>query len=228
MLSHSYERKCFYMKINIEENIRRFKELVSKISDRDGFTELLDYVVTKTDYYHAPASTRFHLSCEGGLLQHSLNVCDCLLAKKNALIWKDKLVDIPEETLIFVALFHDLCKVNTYMASTRNQKTYDHEKVKAAKKGQIKNDSMGDFIWETVPSYEFKDSMPLGHGEKSALIIQQFMKLKAVEVFAIRWHMGFSEVKDNWGYMTAAMEKYPLVLALHEADLEASYLMEVE
>ena len=212
--------------IDTKQNIQRFKDLVAQIH-REGVTELVEYLTTKTDFYIAPASTRFHLSCEGGLLQHSLNVCDCLLAKKQSPVWKELLKDIPDETLIFVALFHDVCKANVYKATTRNQKTYDPEKVKAANGYQIKHDSMGDFIWETVPSYEFEDNMPLGHGEKSALIIQQFMKLKSVEVFAIRWHMGFSEPKENWTAVGNAMEKHPLVLALFEADLEASKLLEV-
>lgn len=52
------------------------------------------------------------------------------------------------------------------------------------------------------------------------------MKLNAKEIYAIRWHMGFSEEKSNYNALSAAMEKYPIVLAVHEADLEASQLLE--
>lgn len=85
---------------------------------------------------------------------------------------------------------------------------------------------MGDYIWETVLRYEVNDTMPLGHGEKSVMLINCFMKLKVHEIFAIRWHMGFSEEKVQYKALGEAMEKYPVVLALYEADLEASKLLE--
>lgn len=208
-----------------EENIERFESLMAKIK-RDGKDELMTYIRNKTDFYTAPASTQFHLSCDGGLLQHSLNVYDCLVAKKVSPIWKKVIDDIPEESLIIMALLHDLCKVNFYVKGTKNQKTYDPEKVAAADDWQVKHDNMGDFIWETVLRYEINDTMPLGHGEKSVMLINCFMKLNTPEIFAIRWHMGFSEEKSQYKALGEAMEKFPIVLALHEADLEASKLLE--
>lgn len=77
-----------------EENIKRFEDLMSTIT-RDGKDALMDYIKNKTDFYTAPASTQFHLSCEGGLLQHSLNVYDCLMAKKDSPIWKKTFENIP-------------------------------------------------------------------------------------------------------------------------------------
>ena len=209
----------------VEKNIKRFEKLMGSFV-RDGKEELMDYIRNETDFYTAPASTKYHLSCEGGLLQHSLNVYDCLIAKKQSPVWKNIASEIPDESLIIMALLHDLCKVNYYSKSTRNQKTYDVEKVASAEKWQVKHDDRGDFIWETVPSYEVNDTMPLGHGEKSVILINRFMKLDTQEIYAIRWHMGFSEEKSNYNAMSAAMEKYPIVLAVHEADLEATKLLE--
>lgn len=211
--------------INAEENIKRFEELMGSV-ERDGVKELMDYIKNKTDFYIAPASTQFHLACDGGLLQHSLNVYDCLIAKKESPVWKRIIEAIPEESLIIMALLHDLCKVNFYVKGTKNQKTYDPEKVAAAENWQVKHDDKGNFIWETVLRYEIDDTMPLGHGEKSVMLINCFMKLKTPEIFAIRWHMGFSEEKSQYKAVGDAMEKYPIVLALHEADLEASKLLE--
>lgn len=208
-----------------EENIERFEKLMASFT-RDGKDALMDYIRNKTDFYMAPASTQYHLACDGGLLQHSLNVYDCLVEKKNNRVWKKVFEDIPEESLIIMALLHDLCKINFYVKGTKNQKTYDEQKVAAAENWQRKHDDMGDFIWETVLKYEIKDTMPLGHGEKSVMLINCFMKLKTYEIFAIRWHMGFSEEKAMYSALGEAMEKYPIVLALHEADLEASKLME--
>ena len=208
-----------------EENIARFEELMGSIT-REGKDELMDYIRNKTDFYMAPASTQFHLACDGGLLQHSLNVYDCLVAKKASPIWSKVFEDIPEESLIIMSLLHDLCKVNFYVKGTKNQKTYEPDKVAAAEGWQVKHDEKGDFIWETVLRYEINDTMPLGHGEKRVMLINCFMKLKTFEIFAIRWHMGFSEEKAQYKALGEAMEKYPIVLALHEADLEASKLLE--
>ena len=208
-----------------EENIERFESLMATIT-RDGKEALMEYIRNKTDFYTAPASTQFHLACEGGLLQHSLNVYDCLIAKRDSPIWKKTFEKVPEESLIIMALLHDMCKVNFYVKGTKNQKTYDADKVAAAEGFQRKHDDMGDFIWETVLRYEVSDTMPLGHGEKSVMLINWFMKLKVYEIFAIRWHMGFSEEKAQYKSLGEAMEKYPIVLALYEADLEASKLIE--
>ncbi len=148
--------------------------------------KLIRYIQKSTDFYKAPASTRFHLACEGGLLQHSLNVYDCLIAKRESPIWKEILKDIPDESMILIALLHDLCKANFYVEGINNQKTYDPEKVTAAENWQRKHDSLGDFIWETVKSYQIEDQLPLGHGEKSVKLAQCYIRLTMQEVMAIR------------------------------------------
>ncbi len=212
-----------------ELNIKRFENLLGSVK-RDGISSLMNYIREKSDFYTAPASTKYHLACKGGLLQHSLNVYDCLLAKKVSPIWKDHLENVSDESIILTALLHDLCKVNFYSVGQKNQKTYDPEKVMAVKdQWQIKHDDKGDFIWETVDVYEIDDTMPLGHGEKSVmLILGHGIKLKPEEIFAIRWHMGYAEEKSQYKSIGDAMEMYPLVLALHEADMEASKLLEGE
>lgn len=209
----------------IEENIQRFENLMESVH-REGISKLMNYIRSNTDFYKAPASTRFHLSCEGGLLQHSLNVYDCLVAKKESSLWKPILEQIPDESLILVALLHDLCKANFYVEGAKNQKTYDPKKVADAEEWQRKHDSQGDFIWETVKTYHVDDQLPLGHGEKSVMLAQCYIRLSMQEVMAIRWHMGFSEPKEIYNSLGKAMEKYPFVLATHEADLEASNILD--
>ena len=97
-----------------------------------------------------------------------------------------------------MALLHDLRKANFYTEGTKNQKTYDTEKVAAAENWQRKHDSQGDYIWETVKTYQIDDQLPLGHGEKSVMLIQCYIRLTMTEVMAICWHMGFSEEKCPW------------------------------
>ena len=123
---------------------------------RPGSEKLLDWLDKKTDFFTAPASTRFHGACEGGLCMHSLNVYHAL--HDTFFTEGDS-----EETFAICALLHDLCKANYYKAGTRN----------------VKNDVTGQ--WEKVPSYSVEDLFPYGHGEKSVFLIERFMKLKIEE-----------------------------------------------
>jgi hypothetical protein len=187
-----------------EEFIKIYTENIK----RDGADKLLEYLMsTQSDFFIAPASTRFHGSYEGGLLEHSINVYHCLKDYLERERVKELYnLEYSDETIAIVALLHDLCKVNCYVKGTRNVK-----------------DKSG--VWQQVPTFEYSDDMPYGHGEKSVYIISGFMKLSREEAFAIRYHMGFSgtEPQSNVG---SAFEKYPLAFALSTADMEATYFLE--
>ena len=202
--------------MNIENNIARFEAELAKVK-RPGMDKLLEYI-QKSDFYKAPASTKYHLACPGGLLQHSLNVLDAL---RGLLSWRSdgnweyraagKVVDtIPDDSVIMMALLHDICKTHFYGTSTRNQK----------------NDNTGK--WEKVPFYTVNDMMPLGHGPKSAMIIKQYTTLTTMEMYAIWHHMGMTGDYENDTAVGKSMEMYPAVLALHTADMMASRFMEGE
>lgn len=192
-------------------NMSKIEEFESLLlsTKREGIEALLEFI-RKSDFYTAPASTRFHSCHEGGLLEHSLNVYKCLKEKENNMIWAETFKGIPEESLIICALLHDLCKTYFYTVDYRNKK----------------NEETG--VWEKVPFYTIDDKVPYGHGEKSVMMIEEYIKLTPVERYSIRWHMGWSEPKENYNALGKAMGKYPLVLALHEADQEATYLLEEE
>ena len=187
-------------KIDIEKNKKEFEELLLSIN-RDGVKELVEYL-NGTDFFNAPASTKYHNSVEGGLCDHSLNVYHNLVE-----ITKDKGFD--PETLIICALLHDICKTYFYIVEMRNKK----------------ND---DGVWVKEPYYTVKDEMPLGHGEKSCFILSKFIKLTNEELYAIRWHMGGYEPKENYSYLGDAFNKYPLAVYLHVADLISTYISDSE
>ena len=210
------------------ELIERYESLL-KSTNRDGIDKLIEFI-RKSDFYIAPASTRFHNCHEGGLLEHSLNVYDCLYNKVESTdVFKKALSDSSKEfwdtdefekTIVIVALLHDLCKTFMYEVEMKNKKIYsDHGS---------KKDNQGRYDWESVPGYTVNDRVPYGHGEKSVMMIEQFITLTKEERFAIRWHMGFTEPKENWNTLNAAIRMYPLILAVHEADLEATYILEKE
>lgn len=123
--------------MNREANIARFEAELAKVQ-RPGMDKLLEYI-RHSDFYTAPASTKYHLSCEGGLLQNSLNVLDALrglLMKepdgkdeagnpkvKYHYVVADKFVaTFPQDSVIITALLHDICKTFFYTTSTRNAK----------------------------------------------------------------------------------------------------------
>lgn len=187
-----------------EEFIRIYKENIT----RPGADKLLEYLLSeKSDFFTAPASTRYHGAYEGGLLEHSLNVYHCLHDYLQRPRVKEVYgMEFTEENIAIAALLHDLCKMNFYTVDYRNSKN-------------------AQGVWEKVPYYKINDQMPYGHGEKSVYLIQFFMHLRKEEAFAIRWHMGFSGPEDA-NLVGQALEKYPLAFALCTADMEASYFME--
>lgn len=202
----------------VNKNVERFEHLL-KSTKRDGVDSLIEFI-RKSDFYTAPASTRFHSCHEGGLLEHTLNVYDRLIEKVKDSVWKDSFGNLTEDSLIIAALLHDLCKCYYYVTEFKNKKVYSETGAKS--------DSNGRFDWVYVPGYTVDDKIPYGHGEKSVMMIEEFIKLQPAERYAIRWHMGFTEPKENWNVLCLAIRKYPLVLALHLSDLESTYLLERE
>lgn len=185
-----------------------FIGIYKKHIKREGANELLDFLLSsKSDFFEAPCSTRFHLSQEGGLVEHSINVYECLKAYLERTRVKELYgLNFSDESIAIVALLHDLCKINVYKKSMRN----------------VKDDSGK---WVQVPSYDFQDELPYGHGEKSVYIISGFMRLTRDEAFAIRYHMGFSDT-ENVRNVGEAFTRFPLAFALSTADMEATYFIE--
>ena len=176
---------------------------------REGADKLLAWL-EKSDFFTAPASTRYHLSEPGGLCQHSVhvyqrlyNIMKCVSENKGETLTESQI-----ESIAIVALLHDVCKTNFYATETRNRK---NEQGK----------------WEQYAAYTVKDTLPYGHGEKSVYIVSGFMRLTREEAFAIRFHMGaFAEGDKN--LCGQAYEMFPLAMYTHFADMEATHIDEVK
>lgn len=175
-----------------------------KSTNREGIDKLIAFL-QKSDFFKAPASTRFHGSFEGGLAEHSMKVYEILKHKVQNSIMP---LNISEESIILIALLHDICKVNFYKVDYRNAKN-----------------ALG--VWEKVSYYTVDDTIPYGHGEKSVMMITEYIKLTSEEKYAIRWHMGYTEPKELYGTIGEAYKKYPIALLMHEADLEATYFYNI-
>ncbi len=187
-------------------NQERFLKIFEEKVHREGADKLLDFLA-RSDFYTAPASTRYHGAYEGGLLQHSLNVYDCLVDILNRPRMKELYgIEYSDESIAIAGLLHDICKVNFYKTSFRNVKNEEGK-------------------WVSAPYYTIEDNLPYGHGEKSVYIVSGFMKLTRDEAFAIRYHMGFSGTEDT-NNVGRALEMFPLAYAVCCADMEAAFLME--
>lgn len=187
----------------VENYKDKFIEIWNSKVTRDGAQELLKWLES-TDFFTAPASTKYHCACANGLVMHSLSVYETMM---------DKHFDAgedSEESFAICALLHDLCKAQFYKISYRN----------------VKNEQSGQ--WEKKSFYQVDDAFPYGHGEKSVFLIERFMRLKPAEATAIRWHMGgFDEACRGGSFaISHAYEKYPIAVKLHLADLESTYLRE--
>ena len=188
-------------------NKERFIDIFRTNITREGSDALLSFLCSDAcDFFTAPASTKFHCACTGGLVQHSVKVYQVMMEKHF-----DPETD-SAESFALCALLHDVCKAQFYKVSSRN----------------VKNERTGQ--WEKVPYYVIEDAFPYGHGEKSVFLIERFVRLKPAEATAIRWHMGgFDDAARGGNFsISVAYDKYPIAVKLHLADLEATYLREKE
>ena len=178
-----------------------FHNIVAQTITRDGIKQFMEWL-DATDFFTAPASTKYHGAWEGGLVQHSLNVYSQL---KKLCAWYE--CDANPETIALVSLFHDVCKADCYQIEMRWRKNAYSQ-------------------WEQYPIYTFKEHFPYGgHGSKSVFLIQSFMHLTPWEASAINCHMG------QWDATTYSnpTEVYccnKLAWLLHVADEAADFLME--
>lgn len=169
-------------------------------TERKGMNRVIEYL-EESDFFVAPASTKYHGNYKGGLAEHSLNVHE-IFKRKNEIYD----FGLSDDTVKITGLLHDICKTNFYTVSSRNVKK--------------------DGKWIQVPYYAVDDQVPFGHGEKSVILLQQFIRLSKEEVIIIRWHMGGYEPSQNYNSISNAWNMCKAGCALHTADLESSYILE--
>ena len=181
---------------DVLKNKETFINLARQNISRPGLDGLL-FWLENSDFYAAPASTRFHESYAGGLCEHSLNVHRHLL-----LLDKAYQTNLSRESMAICALFHDVCKVNCYSIGSKNVKGEDG-------------------TWHTEPFYKWDEQNKFGgHGSKSVYIVQYYMKLYFEEASAINCHMGSDG--GNANVVFDAFRSNPLAFLLHAADMAST------
>lgn len=186
----------------------KFLRMYNAIIERPGADRLLEWM-EGNGFFTAPASTKYHGAYEGGLAEHSVNVCTRLDSLWFDLVRCGRKEKYSLETIAVCGLLHDLCKIDAYKTEMKNVKGEDGK-------------------WQQVSAYTYTNNFPMGHGEKSVYLIQRFIKLTEEEALAIRWHMGgFDHAVRGGSYdINNAYNQSELAAMLHIADMMATYIDE--
>lgn len=197
-----------------DKKIQYFEETLLS-TKRPGIEKVIE-MIKQLDFYTAPSSTKFHSNYEGGLLDHSLLVFSTAMGLRDAIIkLRPELLDnLKDESIIISALLHDICKCYFYVPT---------EKWKKDKYNQ----------WQSYIGYEVNDTFPIGHGEKSVILLQYYgLTLTIDEMLAIRYHMGLwtsnVDCGDTGRSFFRAVDMCPLVTIIQNADFMSSYLLETK
>jgi HD superfamily phosphohydrolase YqeK len=199
--------------LSYREQFRKELECVTKYTKEDVNYLMED--LESWDFFSMPASCKKHGSYEGGLVEHSLNVCKMakILREQTIMLRPDLEEQLPEDSVIIASLLHDVCKAGIY------------QKVTRSKKNEIG-------MWEPYSTFGVDYSyLPVGHGEKSVImLLRSGVDLSDDEILAIRWHMGPWDIphqsQEMLGSQNKAREITPLVTLIHAADALAADLME--
>ncbi len=184
-----------------------FIEIYKNNIKREGSEELLNWLI-KTDFFTAPASTKFHSAFEGGVCEHCVKVYKRFLNMVKAEFGENYQNVISDESIAIIGLLHDVCKVNSYQVEMRNVK-----------------DENG--TWVKQPYYVFNEDLPYGHGEKSVYIINGFLRLTREEALTINWHMGGFDARiQATSDLSDAFNRFPIAVLFHSADFQTTYLDE--
>lgn len=174
-------------------------------TNRPGMSDLLEWLHS-TDFYEAPASTKYHGAVPKGLIYHSLGVHDC--AEKITNMLADvSYINYTKDELAIASLLHDICKANCYTVYQKNVKK--------------------DGVWVQEDAYKFDEQLCFGgHGSKSVYLAQRYITLTTQEAIAINCHMGFTD-SNNLSAISNAYQKCHLAWVLHVADEMSTFICDL-
>lgn len=193
--------------ITLEDRIRAFRNRMAPTLHL--FPQDITERLTKGGFFTAPASTKYHGAYEGGLFNHSCNVTSALVAltHDNDLEWRRT------ESPYIIGMFHDICK----------QDQYRHPFGNTLYSAGVEFRTTDESRWEYDP-----DTLLKGHGDKSVMLLSQYLQLTMEEILCIRYHMGAFVDQKEWNDYTRAIHVCPNVLWTHTADMIAAHIMEVD
>lgn len=170
--------------------------------EREGMSDLIYFLTSESDYFTAPASVKGHCNYPYGLSIHSHNVVELLIEKNEKFH-----LGLSIESIYLAGYLHDLCKTNIFQPVLKLRYNQKNEK-------------------ECYFTYDCMDEIPLGHGEKSVILAQQYIKLTLEEIMLIRWHTGPHTPCENIYRYDQALAVCPAIKAIFTADEEAATFLE--
>lgn len=185
-------------------------------TNREGMDNVIAEL-KKTGFFVAPASTKFHLCCDGGLAIHSYNVSKMAMKVRDCIVEEqpEAAPRLERDSIVIAGLLHDVCKADIYFKAKRYRKS----------------DETGR--WETYDGYNVDYShFPVGHGEKSVIMLLKWgLRLTDDEIIAIRWHMSAWDLSfqscEQRQSIAEAVLRCPLLAVIQAADGLASHILEV-
>jgi HD-GYP domain-containing protein (c-di-GMP phosphodiesterase class II) len=177
-----------------QERINKFLEIM-KLEDGTPLISV-EFLdwLIANKFFEKPAAIKYHGNYTGGLFEHSMAVMNYLIAMTKSMGIKWQNNRSP----YIVGMLHDICKTDDYV----EEDTID-----------------GNFTWKYNTNKILK-----GHGDKSVILLSQFINLTEEELLCIRFHMGAYETED-WDAYDKAIRKYETVLWTHHADMYASKVL---
>lgn len=179
-------------------NIERFESLLRE-TKKDNIDELINYY-RESDFYTAWASSAYHLNEKGGLLQHSLNVCDYALK-----LWESFRSTTSRESVIFCALTHDTGK-----SGLKGDEYYIPNTLKSGKVSGSKPIKIN-------PQLRIKN-----HAWRSVLQLSKYVDMTEDEKVCIINHDGFYQAENR----QAMLDIFELLYIVHSADLYVARFVE--
>lgn len=209
-------------KEQIAKNKEEFISLINSINREFDKEKLINWLENKSDFFTAPASTKYHCGYEGGLCEHSLNVYYALrnlnysympelTATSEEVEQGIHKYKYDEDTLKIVGLLHDISKANYYEIFNRNVK-----------------DNNGN--WQQVQDYRIKeDRFIYGNDEQNTeFMVSTFIPLTVDERVALLHKSGGKAFDSNQENIPTIFSKYKLAALLHCADMLSCYVLENE
>lgn len=200
--------------------MQRLNEYVEQCSHRKEELKKFITFLDNQGFGNAPASTSHHLCKQGGLLEHTLNVCSMILKIREAIA-----PDVSRESCIITAIAHDCHKVCDPFGVTTYVPNFIKSKTKKKLPDHLNQEVYGNadlVISEKKPFKKNNLGVKILDGYQSLIITNRFIQLSPDEMQAIACHDGQYEYANRG----IAQKEYPLTLLLHYADMWSARVIE--
>lgn len=214
----------------IEGNKTRFLQLLGEIDDVRVDTEGLARYLLNTDFFMAPASTKYNCAYDGGLVEHTLHVYDIMSDLVDVMKAK-----VSRNELLTVSLLHDVCKIGAFEKYAKNVKKYvDENSVERTQYSKWDPNEKKYFNWVSETAYKVSDDPDCDSvgtpGLKAVLSLSLYIPFtnrafREVLIAMLNQYDGTKEMDAQFKQM---LSKHPLAMLLHAADSLASYIKDYE